>query len=289
MKKISYAIEAAALWLAFTIFRCMPLDNASGLGGWIGRTIGPRLGASRKARVNIERAMPKKSASEVDTIIRDMWDNLGRVIAEYPHLLKIITERCDVSGEENLDAIGEDARCLIIGGHLANWELYSFFFNHKKKWPVVSIYRAPNNPYAEKLLEQCRTLDTEGLFIPKSSRGARSMVKSLQDGGRLGILIDQKYNQGVAAPFFGRPAMTSPAFATLAAKFDCPILPMRVERLEGCHFRVSFSPPLQTSPKDEMAVIAEAHALLEDWIRAKPAQWLWLHRRWDSKALKDFQ
>jgi KDO2-lipid IV(A) lauroyltransferase len=122
----------------------------------------------------------------------------------------------------------------------------------------------------------------EGAYIPKSSKGARDMVRVMQDGGKLGILIDQKYNKGLEVPFFGRPAMTSEAFAQLAQKFECPILPIRVERIKGCHYRVTVYPPMAQVQDDVFQTVKNAHHILEDWISARPGQWLWLHRRWKA-------
>ena len=281
MKKISYLLEAAALWLAFMIFRVIGADNASDLGGWIGRTVGPRLAASRKARANLEKSLP---GADHDAILRDMWDNLGRVIAEYPHL-KHIFDRLDAEGTDNLDKIGRNNSYIAVGGHLANWELIPFYLNHSANSPINGIYREPNNPYAAKLLEQCRNVGQENTYIPKSQAGARAMIKTLQQGGRLGLLFDQKYNQGEPIDFFGRPAMTSVAVGQLSLKFNIPILPLQIIR-EGHKFRLIIHPPLDTTGKDEKTIMLELNRMLEGWIRERPGQWLWLHRRWDSKALQ---
>lgn len=280
--KLSHLLEAAALYFAFFIFRLIGSDSATALGGWIGRTIGPLLGASRKARTNLEKALPD---ADHDAIIRGMWDNLGRVIAEYPHLKKIIQERVEISGIQHLEKIGRDKPFILIGGHLANWELVPISMNYRLDSPVAGIYREPNNPYAAKLLDRCRNFEDKGIYIPKSQSGTREMVSTIRSGGRLLILIDQKYNQGEPIEFFGRPAMTSTATAQMALKYDIPILPMQVVR-EQNRFRIILHEPLDINGKDEAAIMRDANLLLEGWIRERPAQWLWLHRRWNSKALQ---
>lgn len=282
MKKLSYMLEAAALWLAFMVFRIIGADNASNLGGWIGRTVGPRLAASRKARANLEKSLPD---ADHDSILRDMWDNLGRVIAEYPHLKTIIDTRTDISGMEHLDGIAKDQPFILIGGHLANWELFPVSMNYRLHREVAGIYREPNNPYAAWLLDRCRNFDDKGVYIPKSRTGTRNMVEMLRGGGNLALLIDQKYNEGEPVEFFGRPAMTSTAPAQLALKYNAPILPMQIVRDQN-RFRVILHPLLDIAGKDETTIMREANALLEGWIREHPGQWLWLHRRWNSKALQ---
>ena len=287
MKKLRYMFEATLLWLAFLFFRTLSVEKASAIGGAIGQSIGPRLSASRKALRNIKHAMPGRSDSEYDSILRDMWNNLGRVIAEYPHLKEIIYNNTDITGYEHLKALaGQDKPLIIIGAHMANWELFPFFFNYKADLPITGVYRAPNNPYTAELLDRCRNPEHRGLYVPKSQRGTKQLVKELRKNGRVGFLIDQKYNQGIPVPFFGRPAMTGTAFAQLAKKFDCPILPIRLERLQGAHFRLTIYEPMHADGSD-YDVTLKTHKMMEQWINERPAQWLWLHRRWDSKFISD--
>ena len=83
---LTHPLQAAGLALMLALFRLLPIDWASGLGALIGRAIGPYLSASRVARHNLARAFPEKPSEEIERIVRAMWDNLGRVAAEYPHL-----------------------------------------------------------------------------------------------------------------------------------------------------------------------------------------------------------
>ena len=286
MKQFRYILEAVLVWIAFAVFKIMGPDAASSAGGWLGRTVGPRLGASRKARNNLKNAFPDMTDAEYDKTIHDMWDNLGRVFAEYPHLHDIIYNKIEIVGMENLNKIGARSSFLAMGSHLANWELFPFFMNYPANADSSCIYRIPNNPYVAWLLDRCRNPEEKAKYIPKSMAGTKDMVKTLQAGGRISILIDQKYNQGEAIEFFGRPAMTSTSIAQLSLKFGIPILPIQIERLSGCRFRATVHPPLDTNGLDEKAIMLSAHHLLEDWIAKRPSQWLWLHRRWDSKALQ---
>jgi Kdo2-lipid IVA lauroyltransferase/acyltransferase len=107
----------------------------------------------------------------------------------------------------------------------------------------------------------------------------------LRQGDHLTMLADQKLNDGVPVPFFGRDAMTAPALALLARRFDCDLLPARVERLKGARFRLTVFPPLGlprsgNAHADVAALLGEVNRTLEGWIRDRPEQWFWLHRRW---------
>ena len=275
----------AALW--FGAFAVLPLDWASALGGAIGRLIGPLLGISNRARRNIKRALPGLSESEIADVIARMWDNLGRVAAEYPHLKQIgVFEpggRVETHGLDHVDrAVAAGRRMIIFSGHIANWEIAALAAV-QYGISVAQIYRAANNPRVDRMITRFRGDAAE--LIPKGAVAARRAIATLRRGAHLTMLADQKMNDGIPVPFFGRPAMTAPALAALALRFDCDVLPARVERLAGAHFRLTVSPPLPLprtgdSHADAAALMAQVNAILETWIRDRPEQWFWVHQRW---------
>ena len=280
-------LEAWGAALLFGAFASLPLDCASALGGVMGRLIGPFVGISKRARRNIKRAFPGLSESEIANVIAGMWDNLGRVAAEYPHLTNIrVFEpggRVETHGLEHIDrAVAAGRRMIIFSGHIANWEI-ALLAAVQYGISVAQIYRAANNPLVDHMITRFR--GEAGELIPKGAFAARRAIATLRRGAHLTMLADQKMNDGIPVPFFGRPAMTAPALAALALRFDCDVLPARVERLGGAHFRLTVFPPLPLprsgdSHADAAALMAQVNAILEMWIRDRPEQWFWLHRRW---------
>ena len=281
LTKIRYAFEALGLSLLLLIFKILPAQTASNIGGWIGRSIGPNLAASRKARRNLERALPDLSEARKDEIITGMWDNLGRLIIEYPHLEELSLDHTQIIGEDNMRAGLENPNgAVFFGAHFGNWEINTIAALLQYGEKVDPTYRAPNNPWSDKLLMRARTLNGQLVAHSKSRQGGKSMIESLKNGGRLGILIDQKYNEGLSVPFFGMEAMTNPFFVQLAQKYKCSLVPLCNRRVDGGGFSLTFYPPLDVEGRSVDDVIAEAHGLLEEWITEKPDHWLWLHRRW---------
>lgn len=264
----------------------MPAKWASGLGGLIGRTVGPMLAASRKARRNLENAIPDLEDAQKDKIIQGMWDNLGRVIAEYPHLGTLSLRRTDIDGEDHLKAALENPKgAIFFGAHFGNWEINAPAILTQYDTSVDISYRAPNNPWSDALLMRARSMGGHIKAHSKSRAGGKSMMDTIRNGGQLGILIDQKYREGINVPFFGMDAMTNPFFVQLAQKFGCGLYPIRNLRLDGARFCLSVYDPLVVfnedgSPRPVEDVIADAHRLIEGFIREHPEQWLWLHRRW---------
>ncbi|OAN48018.1 lauroyl acyltransferase [Paramagnetospirillum marisnigri] len=284
MKRLRQRLEALGARLIWALFGLLPLDAASATGGWLGRTLGPWLRATRVARRNLRAAFPDKTEAEIESIIHDMWDNLGRVAGEFPHLKTIASERVELIGTQYIDLLRDDGQPgIFISGHVGNWELNGAVAA-VYGLPLHLVYRAANNPWVEDLYRKGRA-DAADALIQKGPEGARQALMVLKNGGHLGMLVDQKMNDGIPIPFFGRDAMTAPAQAAFATKFKCPLVPARVERLKGAHFRLTVYPPLDFphtgDPHDDnRLLLIRINALLEQWIRERPAQWLWLHRRW---------
>ncbi len=286
MKKASYFLEGILLNALFIFFKILPPKTASNIGGWLGRNIGAKLGTSRTARLHIMKAMPDTTQDKADKIIGGMWDNLGRIIAEYPHLKHIGANLTTIENKEELASHINDPRPIIfIGGHIGNWEINGSATFMQLDHAVNLTYRAPNNPWADRLLEKARTMGGKLKAFPKSRKSGRLLINTLKNHGSLGILIDQKYNEGIEVDFFGMAAMTNPVFVQLAQKYNALLIPIRCVRKKGCDFSLITYEPIDLFDDNGDAleikdVIKDANALLEGWIKEKPEQWLWLHKRW---------
>ena len=285
---VLHPLQALLALAAYGVFRLLPLRWASAAGGLIGRVLGPHLSITERARRNLALAFPEKPPAERAAIVRGMWDNLGRVFAEFPHLSEIDVYDpagpVEVVGGEHVDALRDDGRPgFFFSGHLGNWEIVSLSVTQRGV-PLDRIYRAANNRMVEWLYRHGRAA-VEGALIPKGAAGAKRLLGLLRRGSHLGMLVDQKMNDGIAVPFFGRDAMTAPALAQLALRYDCPVVAARVVRLTGARFRLVLLPPFhfeRTGDRqaDVHAAMARVNGLLEGWIRDTPEQWLWLHNRW---------
>lgn len=285
--RLFYPLQALVSYAAFFLVRALPIDGASALGGWLGRVIGPRLSVTKVARRNLARAFPEKGTDEIERIIVAMWENVGRSVFEFPNLhnLRMYEDggHVEVVGAEHIDALKDDGKPgIFFTAHLANWEVPALTVD-RRGLPIHLIYRAPSNRLNDALFRFRQP--GSGELIPKGSPGAKQALRLLKGGGHLGIVMDQKMNDGIAVPFFGRDAMTAPALAQFALKFDCPVVPVRAERLEGARFRITHFPPMEITrtgdrQADIAAIIARVNATIEEWVRQRPEQWLWLHNRW---------
>ncbi|MEO5373672.1 MAG: lauroyl acyltransferase [Alphaproteobacteria bacterium] len=288
-RRIVHPVQAVAALVVYGLFAVLPVGVASAVGGWLLRMVGPRLRRlSGVARRNLAAAFPDAGPAEIERIIVAMWDNLGRNLGEFPHLKGLADgDRVTVEGAEYVTQLRDDGRPgIFFSAHFGNWEVAQVA-SRRHGLPLSVVYRAPNNPLVEWLYAR-RCDDTLDL-IPKGSAGAKRLLKVLRQGGHLTLLVDQKMNDGIPVPFFGRPAMTAPALAEFALRYRCPVVPTRVERLEGARFRIVVEPPLDLpdtgNHHDDVAeTMRRVNAVIETWIRARPEQWLWVHRRWPDQV-----
>ncbi|MCE2563911.1 lauroyl acyltransferase [Komagataeibacter sp. FNDCF1] len=288
-------LEAAILRGLLSIFHRIGPVRASNLGGWLCRVVGPRLPVSRVADANLRMAMPELDRGMRRAVIRDMWDNIGRNAGEFPHLATLPRNSgpgpgWDVVGEEHL--VAQAARggpTIFVSGHIGNWEMLPPAVA-RYGLPFSSFYRAPNNPLVDRIL--CDLRDAAmGQPVPlfaKGARGARGALAHILKGGHLGMLVDQKMNDGVEARFFGQPAMTAGAMAAMALRLRCPVIPGYVERLGPARLRIHVHAPLDLPDggnriHDQMTLTQRVNDWIEGTIRQRPGSWLWLHRRWNRQ------
>ncbi|MCY4238112.1 MAG: hypothetical protein OXC93_07135 [Rhodospirillaceae bacterium] len=312
LRPVLWWLEAAPVFVFWVGALLLPSAAASAFGGFVGRTLGPLLPYSGRATRNLRRIYPDMTVRDRRKTIRGMWDNLGRVAAESariqalwdPRLSAAISElgsdklleavrtgetvkiecgRIRIIGVENfVRLLSIRGPALIFVPHMGNWELLPI---GAARFGVFTsaIFRRPNNPLLARLLDRSRA----GMvaLLPKGYEGGVAAGRVMQEGGRLGLLVDQKQNRGVALDFLGQPAMTGLTLARFALRFDAPIFGACCRRRGGRNFTIEITPPLSVNrtgddAHDEKAIMQMVNNKIADWVRETPDQWLWLHRRW---------
>jgi Kdo2-lipid IVA lauroyltransferase/acyltransferase len=293
--------EAALAGALIRLLSLLPPVTASRLGGAVTRSIGPWLPVSKKVGdANLRLAMPELSARERKRIIRQVWENLGQTITELVRLKDIREVPQDAPGpgysikgwDENVAPhVSPGKPMLFFTGHVGNWEIMPLMADAYGV-DFGFMYRAPSNKLVDEMLMRLRlgNYRHKVAMFPKGAAGARAAYGHLRQGGALGLLVDQKLDTGVAVPFFGKTAMTMDALASSALKFRCPVFPIHVRRLGPARLEVVCDPALPLPgtgdrQADALALTNEMNRTLERWIREKPGDWLWLHRRWPKDTV----
>lgn len=288
IKYIKHLLEALIVYIVYAVFWALPLRQASYIGGRAVRFIGPKLRVNKLARKNIAFALPDLSDSEREEILINMWDNLGRTVAEFPHIGRMGKEEflnyVDIKGSDNLlEADKNKKNVICFGGHFGNWEVMPKS-TAILGMPLTLAYRHANNPYVDSLINRNRDRYQKG-SIRKGSLGAKALLKAIRNRDGIGMLLDQKMNNGIPVPFFGKDAMTAPAIAQIALRYEVQIVPVMTRRVNKCNFEVIIHEPLEIvktedEKNDIFSLMLRINQLFEEYIRKYPDQWFWVHNRW---------
>ncbi|TAJ70112.1 MAG: lipid A biosynthesis acyltransferase [Phenylobacterium sp.] len=294
VSKFIWMLEAALFDAISGLARLFPVDSVSNFGGSLFCGLGPLTRANRVAERNLRIAFPDADDTEIKRILRAQWIELGRSLAEFLVLDRVVadTGRLQVEGEARLGAIAAgEGPVVFISGHFSCFELMAAAII-KAGVKCQITYRAMNNPYVDASVRKNRFRYGVRLFAPKGLEGARELMKGLQRGESVALMNDQKFNGGVAAPLFGHMAHTAPGPATFALRFGIPLQPMSVQRVgPGARFKLIVHDQIRLEDTGDREADIEAgvrriNAFIEDRVRARPTEWFWVHRRWPNEEYR---
>ena len=248
----------------------------------------------RIGRANLTAAFPEKSPEEIETILAGVWDNLGRIGAEFAHIDHIWDydpahpekSRIEIAPRthELFARLKDDGKpALIFASHLGNWE-FPALAGPAHGVDSAVLYRRPNSAGADRVINEMRRVNM-GELIPAGRDAPFRLAEALQQGKHVGMLVDQYLTGGVEVTFFGRKTRANPMLARLRRHVDCPIHGARVVRLPGNRFLAEISEEVEpvrdaAGEIDIQGTTQAITSVVEGWIREYPDQWLWLHRRW---------
>lgn len=288
---ILWPAEALAIKTLVGGLRLAGVEGASAFGAWLVGLVGPRISTHRTVLANLAIAFPNMPAAERQALAREVWRRVGRGFAE-TLVMDRITEasgRIEIVGRERLEAIRDSGRpAVFVSGHFANFEVMAAAILCTGV-PCRVTYRPANNPHVDAEIRRARARYGMDRFAAKGEEGARELLEGLKRGESVALMNDQKFAEGPEVLFFGHPAATAPGPTRLALRFGAPIVPMSVERLPGVRFRVTVHPPLELAmtgdrPADILAGVQAVTDFIEAKVRAAPADWFWVHRRWADRV-----
>jgi KDO2-lipid IV(A) lauroyltransferase len=294
LKPVSDAVLGAIAVAGLRITRYFDPDRTADAFAAVTRAIGPWLPEHRIGRANLVAAFPEKTPAEIETILSGVWDNLGRVAAEFAHLDHIWALESDRPGAgrieiapgttEKFEALRNDGRgALIFASHLGNWELPALAAPAHGLESAV-LFRRPNIAAVDRAVQSIRAVNM-GVMIANTHDAPLRLAQALQRGVHVGMLVDQYFGRGVDVTFFGRSVKANPLLARLVRQVEVPIHGVRIVRLPGRRFRAELSDEVKPvrdaqGRLDVAATMQAVTAVIEGWVREHPEQWLWLHRRW---------
>tara|TARA_Y100000590_G_scaffold138381_1_gene158433 strand:- start:506 stop:1381 length:876 start_codon:yes stop_codon:yes gene_type:complete len=290
MKIFKYFFEFISIISLFCIFKILGLRNASNLGSFLGKFIGPLFRSKNTTIQNIKIGLGEIDKKKQNEIINGMWSNIGRTFAEYVFLKdfkfnKTNFDHIKIKGTEHLEEIKKkNEPAVFYSGHFANFELMAMELD-KFGIKCVAIYRPLNNIFLNPLMEYLRMKYICPNQIPKGRMGMREIIAKVRNGYSIALMVDQRVSEGPRTLFFNKPAHTTTIPAQLSLKYNCKLVPIYLERKEGPNFEMTIHEPYKmektgNDEEDTKNITLKINKILEKMIINNPKQWIWSHNRW---------
>ena len=285
MSKIKYFFQFIIIIFLFFIFKILGIRLSSYIGGKIFQFIGPLFRSRKLIESNIQKAFPTIDQQKQSKIIAAMWNNYGRVLAEYMFIKDFrnnqLSNNIIIEGKEILENIKKNnERVVFISGHFSNFELMAMEIE-KFGIKIAAIYRPLNNIFLNSIMEKIRKKYICKNQLKKGIGGLKELIKLNKNGHSTALMIDQRVSQGIKSNFFNEKAFTTTIPAQLVKKFDIPVVPIFIERFDGIKFRIKIQKPVYFSKNNSTDSITERlNEILENMILKNPYNWIWSHNRW---------
>jgi Kdo2-lipid IVA lauroyltransferase/acyltransferase len=287
-------LEFAPAWLLLKALGWLPRKAAIRTAQFIARAayrLHKRL--QFVGETNLRMAMPELSGPQRAETLARLCDSLGRLLGEFSQFPRItrenIAERVVYEGFENYEEAARKGRgVLLLTGHFGAWELCAFaqgVYGH----PLSFLVRPLDNPLLDRLISGYR--GRSGNRVIDKNDAVRAVLKELRRGADVGLLVDVNTvaEEGVFCDFFGMPACSTTGLAVFALRADAPVVPGFLiwdERLQKhvLHFEPEV-PLVRTGDfKEEVRLNTQAYMkVIESFARRYPDQWLWVHKRWQTR------
>jgi KDO2-lipid IV(A) lauroyltransferase len=285
MKSIKYFIQFLIISILFLIFRMLGLNFSSYLSGKIVSLVGPFFRSKDIIKSNILKALPDLDQNEIKKITNKMWNNYGRILAEYIFIKDFrgtkFADNIEVKGQEILDKIKKNNEAVIfVSGHFNNFELMAMQIE-KSGINLAAIYRPLNNKFLNPIMEKIRKKYICKNQIKKGISGTKQLLSFFKNKTSIALMIDQRVSQGIKSEFFKHKAFTTTIPAQFIKKFKCKVVPIYIERVKGVNFKLTIYDPLvYSSNKSIESITLDLNFQLEKLILKNPEQWIWSHNRW---------
>ena len=285
MKSIKYFTQFLIISILFLIFKILGLRLASFFSGKIISFVGPFFRSRDLITSNILKALPDLKKNELRDITKKMWNNYGRILAEYIFIKDFrsskLINNIEVIGQEVLDKIKlSNEPVIFVSGHFNNYELKAMQIE-KSGINLAAVYRPLNNKFLNFIMEKIRNKYICKHQIKKGISGTKMLLSFFKNKTSIALMIDQRVSQGIKSNFFKHKAFTTTIPAQFVKKFKCKVVPIYIERVKGINFKLTIHEPLVYSDDESIeSITLDLNFLLEKLILKNPDQWIWSHNRW---------
>lgn len=278
-----FRIEYGLIRVFLGILKVLPFKARVKVGGAVlGALVANLKQTRRRIENNLRKIFPDMQPDEVREITKAVGKNFGRTCVEilnnaaytkHPELRHASGPGLQVLRKAHEAGTG----AIVISGHFGQWDGARHFLK-SEGIEVGAVYRPSSNHYFDRVfVPQIEQAGSPA--FPSGPRGTLAMVKHVRAGGIVAILLDQRFSAGEELDFMGHPASTSTSAASIALKYNIPMVPVYGTRRDGSlDVDIVFEEPIPHT--DATSMTMAVNDSLTAQVRRNPKQWYWLHKRW---------
>jgi KDO2-lipid IV(A) lauroyltransferase len=262
-----------------------------------GEAVGWMVGVVFRIRWNtvmdhLRLAFPDRDPAWRRSVAKASFRHLGRESVATFRMSRLdaagVRERLEMVGFEAFDeAVAEGKGVVVLTGHFGNWEMAGASVVARGV-PMDVIAQRQRNPLFD--VDITRNRERLGMTVVERREALRTCLRTLRNGGVVGIVGDQNLRRGgVFVEFFGRPAATAKGAALFAVRTGAPLfvgaakrVPGFPQRYKATVRRIEFEPTGDLE-KDVLRLTKAHTRYLEETVREAPEQYFWQHRRWKTQ------
>lgn len=271
----------------------LPLKTAYAFAGTLGKWTFHLFVKDRETALgNLRMAFAEKTEDELASIYLKSLESIGHSAVDVLRFKRFgakgIAEMVEVVGLEHFDrAVQRGKGIVAVSGHISNFELVAAWFG-QAGYKSAAVGRKIYDDRLNRLLIDNR--ESTNVRNIDSEAPVTDFLRILRDGYAVGVLIDQdsKRYRGEFVDFFGKPAYTPMGPILLARTAKAALIPIVIIRTAPTKYRMTVFEEVEFDHQAERSVdvkraLAQCTKILEGAIRDNPEQWVWMHKRWNTK------
>ena len=271
------------------LLRLIPLTAVWNIGAFIGKLAYPIAGSRRDIVLrNLEIVHPDLNSQERDklakNVFRHSFANLLSSAKTGTMSVGQLKNHITIEGLDIIKNLPTDKGCIFMVFHMGNWEILTRI--HKLislGKPSGAIFQNLKNPLVNQHVLEGR--EKEGMHLFAKRKGLAEAAKFLKNGGFLGILSDQYAGKkGIKATLFNQETSISPLAASMAYKYQCPIVPVIVTTTRAGKWHIQYADPQYISTElNKNSITTTLVSTMEKIMRENSKDIFWLHNRWKQR------
>ena len=276
------------------LFSLTPNTIAIAFGKGLGMTL--QLFGYRKLAItrNMDFIFPDHSKAARSALLKKIYRHIGLLMVEIirqPYFKRLkVKERVTIEGYEEhiVPALEAGNGICFLGAHCGPWEIGGIMLEQMgvNNLGIVKEVKSDIGMHMIKMMRE-----RNGVETVNRRNSIKKVFKQLREGNAVTFVVDQNMtsDEGIFLDFFGKPACTMTALATVARKTKSAVITASIFRSDDAKsYRIKFSAPLPWLEKETAKEEIEANTLLynqtiEKMILAQPDQWIWMHKRWKTQ------